>query len=343
MAVWLTRAGKHGEDESAALEKGRAIVGWREMPHDVSSIESYEEMKKKHLEAFPDMSPKAIMNNAAQLWSFTKRIQIGDIAVLPLKTRSAIAIGKVTGNYQYFEDRHTRPVQWIRDDVPRGSLGQDLLYSLGAFMTVCEIKRNNAEMRIQSVMNGQPDPNLGPAPPPKIPDVPTDDDLSRKDHTFVDLQEQAFDQIRMMIESKFKGHNLARLVEAILNARGYYTYRSTEGSDGGVDILAGRGPMGFEESRLCVQVKSGGIQNDGTIRELEGVMSRMGAQKGLFVSWDGFNKTALLKTRDLFFKVRLWDDKKFMEALLEDYEKLSEEIQAELPLKRIWVIVPEET
>jgi len=111
---------------------------------------------------------------------------------------------------------------------------------------------------------------------------------------------------------------------------------------GGVDILAGHGAMGFEPPRICIQVKSGGIQNDIAVRELEGVMSRMGADQGLFISWDGFNKTALGSNKELFFKVRLWDDKKLMSALLTNFDKMPEEIQAELPLKRIWVVVPEE-
>jgi len=100
--------------------------------------------------------------------------------------------------------------------------------------------------------------------------------------------------------------------------------------------------MGFGSPQICAQVKSGGVQNDAAIRELEGVMSRMKAEQGLFVSWEGFNKGAIAKTRDLFFKVRLWDDKKLMSALLANYERLPDEIQAELPLKRIWVVVPEE-
>ncbi len=71
-------------------------------------------------------------------------------------------------------------------------------------------------------------------------------------------------------------------------------------------------------------------------------MGRVGAEQGLFVSWDGFNKTALRNITGLFFKVRLWDDKKLIEQLLSNYDKLPDEIQAELPLKRIWVVVPEE-
>jgi len=39
MSVWLIRAGKHGEDEDAALESGYAIIGWREMP-DISGVET---------------------------------------------------------------------------------------------------------------------------------------------------------------------------------------------------------------------------------------------------------------------------------------------------------------
>jgi len=65
MALWLVRAGKHGEDENTALEKGLAIIGWAGMP-DVSGVKSFEEMKQKHFEIYPDMSPNAVTNYAAQ-------------------------------------------------------------------------------------------------------------------------------------------------------------------------------------------------------------------------------------------------------------------------------------
>jgi restriction system protein len=31
MAVWLVRAGKHGEREEEALTQGLAIIGWEEL------------------------------------------------------------------------------------------------------------------------------------------------------------------------------------------------------------------------------------------------------------------------------------------------------------------------
>ena len=47
-----------------------------------------------------------------------KKIKKGDLLVLPLKSQSAIAIGKVTSDYQFREDltesvHHVRSVEWI--------------------------------------------------------------------------------------------------------------------------------------------------------------------------------------------------------------------------------------
>jgi restriction system protein len=338
MALWMIRAGKHGEDESTALEKGLAIVGWQEMP-DVKSVSTWEALKAKHARLNPDMSTNGNTNSAAQLWAFANKVQKNDLVVLPLKTRSVIAIGKIVGDYVYLRGRHTRKVEWLKDDIPRNKFGQDLLYSFGAFMTICRITRNDAEQRVKAVLAGKTDPYFIPKGIMEKAQQGSDAVIEEEDG-IVDLEEQGFDQIRLLLQSKFAGHNLARLIEAILKVQGYQTYRSPEGPDGGVDILAGYGVMGFDRPRLCVQVKSGGVQTDSAVRELEGVMSRVNAEQGLFVAWDGFNKTVMRNIKGHFFKVRLWDDKQLITNLLSTYEKLPDEIQAELPLKRIWVVVP---
>src|SRR5207245_11210582 len=103
-----------------------------------------------------------------QIWTFAKHIQLGHLIILPLKTRSAIAIGRVTGPYAYRPDlpgnaRHTHKVEWIRDDLPRSDFDIDLLHSLGAFLTVCQIKRNDAEQRIRGLLEGKRIPPPVPA------------------------------------------------------------------------------------------------------------------------------------------------------------------------------------
>ncbi|MCF7855240.1 MAG: restriction endonuclease [Candidatus Pacebacteria bacterium] len=331
MTVWVVRAGKHGQDETTALEEGIAIVGWREFG-DLSNIPSVDEMRALHRKIFPDMKEQAVINNAAQIWAFVKRINKGDIVVLPLKTQSAVALGKVTGDYEFRKGRHVRSVQWVRTDIPRDAFGQDLLYSMGAFMTVCQIRRNNAAERIKDVMAGRPDPVL----------VKNKENVDEPED-IPDIEQFAGDQIRSFISRKFKGHELAQLVAAVLRAQGYQLHVSSPGPDNGVDILAGRGAMGFEPPRLCVQVKSSDtpVGNE-VLNVLRGSMSSHKAEQGLLVSWGGFKSTVQRELAKEFFSIRLWDSGKIVEAILENYDKLPEDLKADLPLKRIWTLVLEE-
>ena len=71
-------------------------------------------------------------------------------------------------------------------------------------------------------------------------------------------------------------------------------------------------------------------------------MKNYGAEQGLFVSWSGFKQSVYREARTLFFEIRLWDADKLIDAIFENYEKLPEVLQAELPLKRIWALVQEE-
>ncbi|MCY2929435.1 MAG: restriction endonuclease [Planctomycetota bacterium] len=345
MAVWMVRAGRNGEREDFAIENNVAVIGWNTMP-DLSKVKSREEMKALQAEKYPQQKEKAVFNYAGQVWSFAHRIEVGDIIVLPFKTRSAIALGKCTGKYEYVpenpdEAKHVRKVKWIRVDVPRDEFGQDLLYTLGAFMTVCRVQRNNAEDRIAAILKGGRDPHLtgGSISGKK----PLEDEPSDEGEPPLDLERYASDQIRAVIGAKFSGHALSRLVTSLLKAQGYQTFMAPPGADGGSDILAGRGPMGFDLPRLCVQVKSGATPVDVSIlRELQGVMKNFGAEQGLLVSWSGFKESVYREAKTLFFELRLWDSDRLVQSLLEHYDQLPDEIQAELPLKRIWTLVPEE-
>ena len=101
--------------------------------------------------------------------------------------------------------------------------------------------------------------------------------------------------------------------------------------------------MGFDPPRLCVQVKSSSSpMGVSVLRELQGVMTNFNADQGLLVSWGGYRSSVISEARRLFFQIRLWDAGDLVKALLENYEKLSDSMQAELKLKRIWALVLEE-
>lgn len=341
--VYLTRAGGNGEDEVYALDHGVTIIGFRDYP-SLTDAKDYDGILALIKSAKPELKPRAAGNHAGQLWAFALAMQPGDLVVLPRKLTSQVALGRVTGPYKYEKvegvPRHTRAVEWVRPDVARSVFGQDLLYSFGAFMTVCNITRNGAENRVAAVLAGKPDPGHTPAPgkAPKPETVAGDtEDAS------LDLVQAAHDQIVAHIQSRFSGHGLARLVGAVLTAEGWVTKLSPPGADGGVDILAGRGSLGLDQPRLCAQVKSQASPVDVTVfRTLQGSMQSFKAEQGLLVAWGGFNKMVLGEAKQGYFSVRLWESRDLVEAIYRNYERLPAEIQAELPLKRVWMLVHEE-
>ena len=68
-------------------------------------------------------------------------------------------------------------------------------------------------------------------------------------------------------------------------------------------------------------------------------MQSFRADQGLLVCWGGFTSALEREGRQSFFKVRLWNANDLVSAIYETYEHLPEQIQAEIPLERIWTLV----
>jgi restriction system protein len=240
--------------ERSALDNSVATIGWNEIP-DVSKIKNKEELKELYLKYNPDTKKMRAARMIGQIWDFAREIKKGDIVALPLKSQSSIVLGRVEGDYEFREIsptvKHIRPVKWLRT-VPRSEFDQDL-HSLGAFSTVCEISRNNAEKRIKKILQ-KGIPSIEDRREATIRS-PIDLNKTPDPIEIVDIEQQAKDRIVKHIAAKFSGHNLARLVEAILKAKDILRKIQSQ-EDGGVDILAGSGPLGFNDPRICTQVKS---------------------------------------------------------------------------------------
>lgn len=358
MAIWLIRAGGHGEFEQKFLTESRVYVTWDNLGFDVSKIETREELEKQMAVLYSEAKPKRIQNWAIQIFPFAHAIQKGDLVVLPSKLQSAIYIGEITGDYTFSSKGpnpfyHWRNVKWISDPIPRTQFGQDLLHSFGAFLTICRISRNNAEERINAMRASgwQADPGfkgvIGKATKAtKVSKKSQSEEIPPEADTEdapTDLEESGRDQIAQLIRAKFSGHNLARLIDAILKVQGYTTYLSPAGPDGGIDILAGAGALGFGSPKICVQVKSQESPvGRPEVDQLLGAMDNTKADAALFVSWGGFKSTVYKELANRFFRIRLWGQKEILEQVFASYDKLDEDLRAELPLKRIWTVAQAE-
>ena len=166
MTAWVVRAGRRGEQEQLALQGNVTTIHWKRLP-DLSAIQDKKSLETLYTKTHPDASDRQVAHSVGQVWAFCKRIELGDIVLLPLMSeRPAVAVGKVTGQYRYRSDlgeeiRHTRSVQWLRTDVLRSDFQQDIRSTLNVRLTVYRIRRPNAETRIQAVLNRQTDPGPG--------------------------------------------------------------------------------------------------------------------------------------------------------------------------------------
>lgn len=342
MSVWLFRAGKNGEFENKFLSDNRVYLTWNDLNFDLSKIKEKQDLYKTLVSHYSLEKEKTAINWASQIWPIAHRMKKGDWVVLPSKINRSIHFGEIIGDYVFDESLgspyyHYRDIKWFATDIPRGNFDQDILYSLGAFMTVCKIHKNDAEARLKEMYkNGWKINKI-------LTSVEPIDDDEVTSQAPIDLNEFIFDRISERIIRKFKGHEMETLVEEILKAKGFTTYRSPEGADHGVDILASAETLGFGSPRICVQVKStDGTVDRPTLDQLIGTMSNFNADFGLLVSWSGFKNSVIKEIPKQFFKVRLWDSKKIIEEIFENYDKLSDDIKAEIPLKRVWMLNEDE-
>jgi len=342
MAIWLFRAGKSGEYENKFLKEKKIYLTWDELDIDLSKFQEQKDLFDYLVDFYSNSKRNTVRNWTGQIWPMAKKIKKGDWVILPSKFKPAINIGEVISDYMHHPKAenpffHSRNVKWFATDIPRSNFDQDILYSLGAFMTVCKITRNDAEKRIIEMSKNKWKTNLK-----HLKIKPNDKEFLETEEeidTTVDLELFAKDQIAKYLIQKFKGHNLTILIEAILQAKGYVTYRSPEGTDKGVDILAAPEPMGFGNPKICVQVKSGDSSIDRpTLDQLIGSMQNFNAEHGLLVSWSGFKSTVEKEVPNQFFKVRMWSQNEIIEELFKVYDKLDDDIKTDIPIKRIWTL-----
>ena len=149
MAVWLVRAGSHGEYEQKFLQENRIYLTWDYLNSPLDKLDSRNTLINILHQFDTDAKEKKLVNHASQIWPFAHDMQVGDRIILPSKLQPVIYIGKITSGYHHQADAanpfyHWRGVEWLPDAAPRSHFSQDLLYSFGAFLTVCRITRNNA-------------------------------------------------------------------------------------------------------------------------------------------------------------------------------------------------------
>ncbi len=338
MTVWVVRAGRRGEWEEFALGQGMASIDF-DLRTSVTEFANRDALRD-HLinDNYREGNTRAATSAARQLWMFAREIREEDMIILPRKQPRVVAVGTAAGKYDYrpeLDAPHVIAVDWRASDIPRENFDQDLLYSLGGLKTVYRVRASDAKSRIEQIV---PE-HLAGSPIDGNNTTATVDDGDFQ----VDLEEQISDRILDRIRQMYSGVKLEYLVASILRASGYHALETRRGPDGGIDVVAGQGDMGFSQPRLCVQVKSGrsavGLPE---YNQLRGNIDAFGADHGLLVSLGDFTRPVRDANEQSFFQIRLWGPSDLVDKLLETYDDLPDDIQKDIPLRNRRILVETE-
>lgn len=220
----------------------------------------------------PSLTLRQVESRARALVDFSTGIMPGDLLLVHLRdSRTVLICMAGHGGMESHAGLPARLAEVLRE-LPEAGLPADLASSMSAQQPVCRLRNPNALQRISHLLAH------GVQPLAELPDP----------------------------GSSVSGHDMAAIVAAALRDDGYQCRISPPGPDGGADILAGKGMLGFEGS-VIVQVKSGRITcGTAEIDRLLGVMQVRGASHGMIASWGGFTRPALARAAELWFRVRLW-------------------------------------
>ena len=326
MALWVCRAGRNGEYENYFLEKRLVAITWKNMDADLTKLQTKDDFKSTLSKIYPDDKKNTISNYAGQLYTFVHSMNIGDKVLLPSKINPGLFyVGTIQSDCKYTGEEpytHTRAVTWDSKTIDKKDLDQDIIYSLGAFLTIFSIDDEKAQ-RILS------------KPSSKKKKESTEQESLEQ---LINLENDAIEQISSAIIQKFKGYDMQLVIASIFRAKGYETYVS-KGADKGIDVLASNGPLGFGGTKICIHVKTEDAPIERPVlTELVGTMKKIDADYGLLVSWSGFKTSLDSEKRDSFFSIKFWDHEDIVREFLDNYEKLDDWIKSKVPLKKIWVI-----
>ena len=281
MSIWVIRGGKFGEYENRFIHESKVYLTRDGFKTDLNKIAEQPDLRTVLDDFYPTLPSSKLASWSDQIWSFAHDIQQKDWIIVPSKLSPVLHVGEITGEYNYEKNNsdpyyHSRDIKWIEKDIPRGYFPTDILYQLGGFKDVF-----NADS-VEKVFHTMADNEWAQT---------KDDETSyeQMNELIALLQEISRDQIAQLIRTKFKGHRLAKLVKALMEAKGYTTHMGSSDEAGSeLDILAARGGMGFDDdARICIQVKADDIPV-ATLDKFLGTMNDVGANYGLLVSWGGF-------------------------------------------------------
>lgn len=319
--------GIHTMDDTLFLTQNVIAIGWKEFG-DCSKLPPTRDAYKEHyLKSYPNAKKGSVATSAGMLYRFSCEVKVGDYVVFPSKMDRKINLGVVESDFIYVPDAveyvQQRKVKWIKH-LPRTAFSQGALYEVGSALSFFAIK-NYADEFLNALDKGFKGTSVTTEP---------DETVAA---TAEDIIENTKDFVLKELSKNLKGYAMEGFVADLLRAMGYRCTVSPQGGDSGVDITAYKDEL---PPRIVVQVKSqDGDIKETTIQSLKGAMRE--GDYGLFVTLSNYTKNAERYLQNTPI-IRGINGSELVDLVLKYYDQLNEKYRKMIPLKMVYIPVPEE-
>jgi restriction system protein len=306
------------------VTEGFIAIGW-DAVGDLSKIPANREAFKKTVAAaYPDAKPGAIPVVAGTLFKFATEMKKGDLVVYPSKPDRMVNIGTIASEYVFDPSKdkqfpNRRDVKWAQH-LPRTTFSQNALFEIGSAVTLFQVK--NFADEFVSAFEGKPIESA-------------DVDTQTIEAASASTEDMTIDFIIKRLKSNLDPYQFEKFIGHLIVCMCYHARVTQKSGDGGVDIIAHKDELGFEEPLIRVQCNQT-LSSIGqpAVAQLYGHVGTR--EKGLFVTLGDYTPPAkqFEKSKD---NLRLIDGEELVGLIFSHYERFEPRYQMLLPLKKIYI------
>jgi restriction system protein len=260
----------------------------------------------------------------------------GDIVIAPYKADGTLNFGIITGDYTYRQDvsvhPHRRSVRWVKTGVSRGLFPQKALYEIGSALTLFRVKKN-VHVFENFLATGSEDVSPHPV---EVPDVEMVDEWIETEPSAARLDQFTHDFVLKTLLEGLSHEEFEYFTADLLRAMGYQARVTPLSSDGGVDVIAHKDPLGLEPPVIKVQCKhTSAQQSRPDVQRLSGTLAH--GELALFVCLGSFSKDAVGYERERQ-NLRLLTGADVVQLTLTHYEQLAPKWKTRISLRQVYVV-----
>lgn len=143
--MWVCRAGQEAEYIHLIEKTKMLFLPWENYNIDLTNCHELEQYKMIVSDETKIGNKTSVSNWAGQLYTFVKKIEVGDLVMVPHRLSQNFILIKIVGDYEYLSYgvknlHHARKVEILANNIPKAIFDQNTQYSLRAYRTLFKVR-----------------------------------------------------------------------------------------------------------------------------------------------------------------------------------------------------------